>query len=175
MRQNYPLLLNGLAILLLSCNSGQNVGQSPNSTERIVETDAVNNAESVTTNDDDNAVGLTASTQQAEQIVVKSGPFTGSAHPTQGLANLMINDGTPSLVLDPAFKTDSGPDLFVLLHRAEVPENYNPEDYVELGVLQQVSGSQTYTIPEDVNLEEYNSAVIWCRQFNVTFGYATLN
>ncbi|MCM3280651.1 DM13 domain-containing protein [Exiguobacterium sp. MER 193] len=30
-------------------------------------------------------------------------------------------------------------------------------------------GNQNYLIPKDVNLEEYNTVVIWCRAFSATF------
>jgi hypothetical protein len=78
------------------------------------------------------------------------------------------------LVLDEAFKSDNGPDLFVVLHRANPPQDYNQSDYVNLGRLQNTSGTQKYAIPADVNPKDFRSVVIWCQKFNVTFGYAPL-
>ncbi|WAN70126.1 DM13 domain-containing protein [Moorena producens JHB] len=40
-----------------------------------------------------------------------------------------------------------------------------------LGRLQQVSGTQRYRIPADVNPEDFSSLVIWCRKFNVTLAF----
>ena len=47
-------------------------------------------------------------------------------------------------------------------------------EYVVLASLQEYSGAQSYEIPENINLEEFQSAAIWCRKFNATFGAAKL-
>lgn len=110
----------------------------------------------------------------AAQAVSQSGKFVDGDHPTQGTARIVKTDQT-YLEFDQAFKSDRGPDLFVLLHRESVPQNYQANTYVNLGRLKQVSGSQRYTIPAEINLAEFKSVVIWCRQFNANFGYAPLN
>jgi hypothetical protein len=104
-----------------------------------------------------------------------SGIFQSVEHPTSGNARL-IKDAKQRhyLVLDNTFKTDPGPDLYVILHRSARPQSYNSKNYVILGRLQKVSGQQQYAIPSTINLSEYQSVVIWCRQFNATFGYAPL-
>jgi hypothetical protein len=87
------------------------------------------------------------------------------------------------LELDEAFQTSSmGPDLVVVLHRAEdvlsttEPPAYPLQEgnYIILAPLESFSGAQSYPIPENVNVDEYQSAAIWCRRFNATFGAATL-
>lgn len=108
------------------------------------------------------------------QPAVEAAPFVAVAHPTTGAAKVIEVDGQRYLELDEAFSTDSGPDLFVLLHREAVPENYQAANYINLGQMQQFSGMQRYAIPPEVDLATVKSAVIWCRQFDVTFGYATL-
>ncbi len=100
--------------------------------------------------------------------------FVAAAHPTSGRAQVVEENGQRYLEFDRTFRSDSGPDLFVLLHTAAVPESYTPQDYVNLGRLQTTEGTQRYAIPADVNIDDLRSAVIWCREFNVTFGYATL-
>lgn len=45
---------------------------------------------------------------------------------------------------------------------------------IELGKLAQFSGMVDFPIPGTVNLEEYDSVVIWCKQFNVEIGRASL-
>ncbi len=100
------------------------------------------------------------------------GTFVGVDHPTQGNARIVTKEGKNYLVLNDAFKSDDGPDLFVLLHRAQVPQSYAKQDYVSLGRLQKAKGKQWYEIPAGVDPSAYKSAVIWCRQFDVTFGYA---
>lgn len=107
--------------------------------------------------------------------IFSSGEFTNVAHTTNGSARIVMDGDARYLELSEDFGTDSGPDLFVLLHRSDVPENYDESDFSNLGMLEQVSGTQRYLIPEDVDIDDFQSAVIWCRQFNVTFGYAELN
>ncbi|PZD71085.1 hypothetical protein C1752_08288 [Acaryochloris thomasi RCC1774] len=110
----------------------------------------------------------TANQGQAQQ----AGTFVGVDHPAEGKAHIVTNEGKNYLVFDDAFQSHEGPDLFVLLHRSEVPESYAETDYVNLGDLQKVNGMQVYEIPADVDPSTFKSAVVWCREFNVTFGYA---
>lgn len=118
-----------------------------------------------------------------EQDAIKSGTFIAGEHATEGTVRIATQNGKPVLELDQAFKTfDMGPDLVVILHRSDdvlgstKPPSYPLQkgDYVILAPLQNFSGAQTYSIPENINLEDYKSAVIWCRQFNATFGTARL-
>jgi hypothetical protein len=108
----------------------------------------------------------------SQSTTPQSGQFVPAEHPTQGTAQIVTENGKRYLVLDSTFKTDSGPDLFVLLHREDMPQTYDAQSYLSLGALQQTSGEQRYAIPDDVDLDSFQSAVIWCRQFNATFGYA---
>jgi Electron transfer DM13 len=106
--------------------------------------------------------------------VLASGNFVDSEHPTKGLAEVVTQNGKKYLRLNKAFRSDDGPDLFVLLHREDSPKKYKKSDYVSLGRLQKVRGKQLYRIPQQVNVSEFKSVVIWCRQFNATFGFAPL-
>jgi hypothetical protein len=84
------------------------------------------------------------------------------------------DDGTQYLELNADFRTDRGPDLFLLLHHQANPQNYNSTNYLNLGKLEKFQGTQRYEIPADVDLTTYESVVVWCQQFNVTFGFAGL-
>lgn len=119
-----------------------------------------------------------------EQDAIKSGTFVAGEHATEGTVRIVTQNGKPILELDQAFKTfDMGPDLVVILHRSDdvlgstKPPSYPLQagDYAILAPLQKFSGAQSYPIPENINLEDYKSAVIWCRQFNATFGTARLS
>ncbi|WP_319406386.1 DM13 domain-containing protein [uncultured Desulfosarcina sp.] len=46
---------------------------------------------------------------------------------------------------------------------------------VELGMLKQFSGTVSFDLPVGVNPDEYDSVVIWCKQFNVEIGRAHLS
>ncbi|NES95440.1 MAG: DM13 domain-containing protein [Desertifilum sp. SIO1I2] len=121
------------------------------------------------------ALALPAVTGQIAQMPQPSGMFVAAEHPTQGMAKIVTVNGKRYLEFDSNFKTDPGPDLFVLLHRSSKPERYESGDYISLGDLQKVNGMQRYEIPANVNLSNYQSVVVWCRQFNATFGYAPLS
>jgi hypothetical protein len=88
--------------------------------------------------------------------------------------SIVKENGKSYVAFSDQFKSDSGPDLYVLLHRQAKPDQYKKDDYVSLGKLQQVKGSQRYMIPEDAKISDYQSVVVWCRKFNATFGYAPL-
>jgi hypothetical protein len=75
------------------------------------------------------------------------------------------------------FATTNGPDLFVVLSRNANPDADGIGDkgsYVQLEALKGNTGSQNYTLPADLDPSGYKSVVIWCRAFNIVFGYATL-
>lgn len=103
-----------------------------------------------------------------------SGKFVRADHPTQGTASIVTKNGKQYLQLDRSFKTDNAPDLLVLLHQQSSPKDYRGDNYVNLGRLQKITGAQLYEIPADVDIKRFKSAVIWCRIFNSTFGFAPL-
>ena len=111
----------------------------------------------------------------AEAESLASGDFVDVEHPTQGQASIIKEGNNRYLELNSDFQSDRGPDLKVILHRAETVDLKLEEgDYISLGALQEFSGNQRYAIPDDIDLSEYNSVAIWCEQFNATFGYAPL-
>ncbi|MGH8000644.1 MAG: DM13 domain-containing protein [Brasilonema sp.] len=119
-----------------------------------------------------------------QSTATKSGTFVSGEHTTQGIVSITTKNGKSFLELEKSFKTsNSGPDLVVILHRSDnvigstKPPSYSLKkgDYIILGRLQKFSGAQSYTIPNNINLAEYKSAVIWCRKFNATFGAAKLS
>ena len=103
------------------------------------------------------------------------GSFVASEHPTTGLAEIIRQNGKKYLRLDKKFTSEDGPDVFVLLHRQDAPTDYQRSSYVSLGRRQKISGKQLYRIPAGVDIAQYKSVVIWCRQFNATFGFATIS
>jgi len=116
-------------------------------------------------------------------IILQSGSFISGEHSTQGAARIVTQDGKYFLELDQEFSTSNlGPDLVVILHRSSnvldstQPPDYplKEGDYLFLAPLQKFDGAQRYSIPSNVNLADYKSAVVWCRKFNATFGAATL-
>ena len=124
-------------------------------------------------------------TQQTAQTVAQtpdaasvkaSGTFIDAEHPTKGTASIITENGKKYIQFDNQFKSDSGPDIFVILHKDdELPiTGIKEADYVSIAPLKKTSGTQKYEIPENVDLANFKSVAIWCRQFNATFGYAVL-
>lgn len=75
------------------------------------------------------------------------------------------------------FNVGPGPAYHVyLVPEANVREDTRVQDtmFIDLGKLRAFEGSQRYEIPAGVNLEDYPSVVIWCRQFSVLISPADL-
>ncbi|MFZ9739595.1 MAG: DM13 domain-containing protein [Prochlorotrichaceae cyanobacterium] len=176
MKRNFFLPLMGVtSILMMGCNSSPAPSSATNPTpESTIASSSL--AESPTPE---------STETQAEQgfTILRSGSFVEGEYPTSGTVSIIEKDEQRLLELDEAFETStSGPDLFVILHRSPdvigstTPPAHGIEegDYVVLEALQAYSGAQSYVIPEDLNLDDFQSAAIWCRQFNATFGSARL-
>lgn len=105
-----------------------------------------------------------------------SGTFKAGEHPTQGAVSVVTEQGKRYLEFNQNFKTDQGPDLFVILYRTDTPpkSGIKQKDYVSIARLQKNNGSQRYALPDKVKLADFGSVAIWCRKFNATFGYASL-
>lgn len=121
--------------------------------------------------------------ESTSDSVISSGTFVDGEHATSGKVTIVTRNGKRFLELGKDFQTsDMGPDLVVILHRkgdviaSTVPPAYpiKKGDYVILAPLKSFKGAQTYEIPENINLDDFLSAAIWCRKFNATFGAATL-
>lgn len=120
------------------------------------------------------SVSMPVASKIAKASVLASGNFEKSEHPTSGIAQIVMQNGKKYLKFDSSFQSDSGPDLFVILHRQDSPKSYDKADYVSLGRLKKLSGQQMYAIPNGVNIAKFKSVVIWCKKFNATFGFAPL-
>jgi len=113
-----------------------------------------------------------------DPISIVSGQFEDydNFHQGAGTATIyQLADGTHVLRFE-SFEVTNGPDLAVLL----VPDN-NPGSrdditgYVDLGSLKGNIGDQNYEIPDDVDVSEYGSVVIYCQPFHVIFSIATVS
>jgi Electron transfer DM13 len=106
----------------------------------------------------------------------KSGNFQAGEHQTLGKVSVITEKGKRYLEFDQNFKTEKGPDVFVILYRSDAPpiSGIKEKNYVSIAPLKKTSGSQRYALPDNVKLAEFKSVAIWCRQFNATFGYAVL-
>ena len=99
----------------------------------------------------------------------------GKQTKTTGTVQVVQENGKRYLVLSSDFSTPEGPDVFLILHRDhKVKTKIEEKDYINVAMLEKFSGGQRYLIPDNVNLDDFKSVGIWCRQFNVTFAFAPL-
>ncbi len=113
---------------------------------------------------------------------VKTGQFRDGDSFHKGSGDATIWDlGTDGYVLRfEDFNVINGPDLRVLLTTHPDPMSrgdVHAEDvtYVELGKLKGNIGNQNYPIPNDLNVDDYRSVVIYCKPFQVVFSVAPLS
>lgn len=129
--------------------------------------------------DVDQEVSSDASEPDMPEIIqVVEGMFIDRIHPGEGTA-VVLTDGTDQRFLrfEDDFDVDNGPDLNVYLV-AGVPADGDAglfdDDFIDLGDLKGNIGSQNYELPIDVDLDVYNTVVIWCVRFGVAFNAADL-
>ena len=115
----------------------------------------------------------------SEPEALYTGKLEGKAHPTSGRATIYkSSDGKQYLRLSD-FTTSNGPDVHVLLVRAE-DQALGREivrsglDGVELGSLKGNQGDQNYDLPVTADLNQYQAVAVYCERFHAIFGVARL-
>lgn len=113
-----------------------------------------------------------------EIITLAEGQFIDRSHIGEGTA-VVLTDGSDERFLrfEDDFAIDNGPDLNVYLVAgadADSDAGLFDDDFIDLGDLTGNIGSQNYAIPTDVDLEIYDTVVIWCVRFGVAFNAADL-
>ncbi len=98
-------------------------------------------------------------------------------HRAEGSATIWLA-GEERVLRFEDFRVTNGPQLHVLLTK-NVPTSIfagvgGSGDYIDLGPLKGNVGNQNYSIPAEVDLSEYRSAVIYCVPFRVVFSSAEL-
>ncbi len=99
-------------------------------------------------------------------------------HQGSGVATLYQLQGGRHLIRFEDFRTTNGPALVVYLAKHPSPTqaaDVTDGGYISLGKLKGNVGNQNYDIPEDTDVSEYNSVVIWCELFSVLFSPANLS
>ena len=110
--------------------------------------------------DDDNQTTALAS--------LYKGTFVSAVHPTSDLASV---NATKTKLTFTSFMSDNGPNLDIYL--VSDLSNVNA-DFINLGNIKGLSGTHSYDLPANVDFAVYKHVVVWCSDFNVNFGYATL-
>ena len=100
-------------------------------------------------------------------------PFVKKRYTIHGSAKVETVDGKNQLVFSEDFKTKNGPDLKIYLSKLPL-ESLSAQDVdesaIRLSVLKSHQGTQVYTIPENINLDDYESVVIQCEAYTVLWG-----
>ncbi|MDI1495052.1 MAG: electron transporter [Cenarchaeum symbiont of Oopsacas minuta] len=100
--------------------------------------------------------------------VLKSGNFVGiDGHQASGLAKIIQIEGDNYLRFE-NFDVTNGPDL-----RVYMTLDGNVNDGIHLEKLKGSSGAQNYMLG-DIDIEQYNTVVIYCQPFSAYFGSAIL-
>ncbi len=111
---------------------------------------------------------------------VATGTFRDAdqVHKGEGNVDVLRTGGGNGLVRFTEFRVTNGPDLEVWLVVASDPktsDDVKSSEWVSLGTLKGNVGDQNYNVPDDVDLSDYGSVVIWCEQFGVLFSTAALS
>lgn len=100
---------------------------------------------------------------------IYEGILVADAHEVSGEV-VVVEDNGKKILRFQDLDTINGPDLRIYLST-----DTSAEDFVDLGAIKGTKGNVNYEIPEDVDLEKYDTALIWCRAFRVLFSHADLN
>jgi hypothetical protein len=92
----------------------------------------------------------------------------GDGETASGKASIYAKDKAYQLVFE-ELMVNNGPNLHVYLS-----QETNPKNFVDLGDLKSIKGSQVYDIPAGVDAPSYKYALVYCKQYSHLFGYATL-
>ncbi len=108
---------------------------------------------------------------------VARGTFVGKDgfHKGEGVATV-YRVGQELVLRFEEFKVTNGPALYVILTKHAAPKGRSDveQGHVEIGRLKGNIGNQNYTLPAEVNSNEYRAVVVYCKEFHVVFATASL-
>ena len=119
-----------------------------------------------------------ATDSNTKTVVVTTGKFRKVGEGVTGRATITENGGGARTLTLSNFQSAKGPNLHVYLVKAEDVKDsagVKKAGFVDLGALKSLSGTQTYTVPKDIDLWQYLSVVVWCDKFKVNFATAPLS
>lgn len=110
---------------------------------------------------------------------IYTGTLEGKAHPTSGRATIYQSPEGKSFLRLSDFTTSNGPDVHVVLLKADEKALGGVAiagelDKVELGSLKGNQGDQNYDLPAATDLNKYQTVAIYCERFHVVFGSSQL-
>jgi hypothetical protein len=108
-------------------------------------------------------------------VLVSSGGFESVAHSAGGSASVIRTAEGQNVLTLTSFEVDNGPDLRVYLVAGPARDESEVDDFKDLGALKGNKGNQQYELPRGLDLDRYETVVIWCRAFSVNFARAPLS
>ena len=122
------------------------------------------------------AVSLPAETSlpapDATPRTIVRGPFAiedTPGHPAEGSIRVIDSPEKGSLVRFEDYSGTNGPDLRIYL-----ATDLEATEFVDLGKAKGNMGNINYDIPADVDIDDYQYVLTWCRAFGVLFDYALI-
>ena len=113
----------------------------------------------------------------ADEVVARGNFCDSPYHKAAGEAALVAKgDGSIEVRLSD-FRSDRGPDVYVILSTADEPTkdaDITGARYVTLGAIKATKGDQAYAVPAGVDAREFRSVGLWCAQYSILFGAAAL-
>lgn len=124
--------------------------------------------------------GTTLNQDKIENTVtIRSGElnFIDNAHWGEGTVNLVQDQNGTYYLSFENVEIANGPSLVVYLSdkTSFSGTRDDPGNYFSLGGLPANIGTFNIELPSEVNVEEFNSVLIWCDPFSVVFTWATLS
>jgi len=114
-------------------------------------------------------LGAAPMTRAAEPVA--SGTFVGASdHVTTGLVEIVRDGDSYVARLAEDFSLDGAPDP-----KLGFGNDGTYDAGTTFSVLEKLTGEQVYTIPASIDPTAYNEFYIWCEQFAVPLGVASLN
>jgi len=108
------------------------------------------------------------SSEKTGPEIIKTGEFEGLAgHNAQGIAKIIQGNDMTFLRFE-NFEVTNGPDL-----RVYITQDGDIKNGIHLENLKGSKGNQNYEL-NDIDIEQYNSVVIYCQPFGVYFAEASL-
>jgi len=107
----------------------------------------------------------------------RKGTFDHRAGPetVSGTAILGSTDTSAAVLRLEQLQATPGPDLFVYLSPVTSPTTADQVMRgLEVGKLKATAGETNYALPAGLDLGQFKAVVIYCKSFNVIFGYANL-
>ena len=108
--------------------------------------------------------------EESGPVITHMGEFRGlQGHNGEGLAKIISVEGQTFLRFE-EFTVTNGPDLYVY-----IAQDGDVNKGILLERLKGSTGNQNYELPADIDLQVYNTAVVYCKLFGVYFAEANLS